>query len=71
MPQKVGEGPYRQLIGGEFVEGSDGTYPIINPATEQVVAEAPQASAADVAAAAAAAKDAQPAWAAMKPAKRA
>lgn len=71
MSQKVGEGPYRQLIGGELVDGSNGTYPIIDPATEQVVAEAPEASAADVAAAAAAAKDAQPAWAAMKPAKRA
>ena len=71
MPSKVGEGPYRQLIGGEFVEGSSGSYPIINPATEQVVAEAPEASEADVAAAAAAAKAAQPAWAAMKPAKRA
>lgn len=71
MARKVGEGPYRQLIGGEFVEGSDGTYPIVNPATEQVVARAPEASAADVAAAAAAAKDAQPGWAATKPAKRA
>lgn len=71
MSQKVGQGPYRQLIGGEFVDGSDGSYAIVNPATEQVVAEAPEASAADVAAAAAAAKDAQPAWAAMKPAKRA
>ncbi len=71
MAHKVGEGPYRQLIGGEFVEGSDGTYPIVNPATEQVVAEAPEASAADVAAAAAAAKAAQPAWAAMKPTRRA
>lgn len=71
MTQQVGTGPYRQLIGGEFVEGGDGTYPIINPATEQVVAEAPEASADDVRAAAAAAKAAQPAWAAMKPEKRA
>ena len=71
MAQKVGDGPYRQLIGGQFVEGGDGTYPIVNPSTEQVVAEAPEASAADVEAAAAAAKEAQPAWAATKPAKRA
>ena len=39
---------YRQLIGGEWVDGSDGTYEIINPATEEVVAEAPEASADDV-----------------------
>lgn len=71
MTQKVGTGPYRQLIGGEFVEGGKGTYEIINPATEQVVAEAPEASVDDVEAAAAAAKAAQPAWAAMKPEKRA
>ncbi len=71
MASKVGDGPFRQLIGGAFVQGGDGTYPVVNPATEQVVAEAPEASAADVAAAAAAAKSAQPAWAAMKPAKRA
>ncbi len=71
MTRKVGDGPFRQLIGGEFVEGGNGTYDIINPASEQVVAQAPEASAADVQAAAAAAKDAQPAWAAMKPAKRA
>jgi hypothetical protein len=45
---------YRQLIGGEWVPGGDGTYEIINPATEQVVTEAPEASAGDVAAAAAA-----------------
>jgi acyl-CoA reductase-like NAD-dependent aldehyde dehydrogenase len=71
MAPKVGEGPFRQLIGGEFVDGSDGTYAIVNPATEQVVAVAPEASPDDVAAAAAAAKAAQPGWAALKPAKRA
>jgi acyl-CoA reductase-like NAD-dependent aldehyde dehydrogenase len=68
---KVGAGPYRQLIGGEWVDGGEGTYPIINPATEEVVAEAPEASVDDVEAAAAAAKAAQPAWAALKPEKRA
>ena len=54
MTQQVGAGPYRQLIGGELVEGGNGTYEIVNPATEQVVAEAPEASVADVQAAAAA-----------------
>ncbi len=56
---------YQLLIGGDWVEGSDGTYPIINPATEDVVGEAPEASVADAAAAAAAARDAQPRWAAV------
>ncbi len=71
MAPRVGEGPYRQLIGGEFVEGSDGSYPVIDPATGTVVAEAPEASAADVAAATAAARAAQPEWAALKPTRRA
>jgi acyl-CoA reductase-like NAD-dependent aldehyde dehydrogenase len=52
------------LIGGKWVEASDGTYDIINPATEGVVGQAPNASAADALAAAAAAKEAQPGWAA-------
>src|SRR5580700_9234595 len=52
------------LIGGKWLDASDGTYDIINPATEEVVGQAPNASAADAVAAAAAAKDAQPAWAA-------
>ncbi len=71
MTQKVGTGPYRQLIGGEFVDGGKGSYAIVNPATEEVVAEAPEASVDDVEAAAAAAKAAQPGWAALKPEKRA
>jgi acyl-CoA reductase-like NAD-dependent aldehyde dehydrogenase len=53
------------LIGGKWVEASDGTYDIINPATEEVVGQAPHASADDALAAAAAAKEAQPAWAAL------
>jgi acyl-CoA reductase-like NAD-dependent aldehyde dehydrogenase len=52
------------LIGGKWVEAGDGTYDIVNPATEQVVAQAPNASADDARAAAAAAKEAFPAWAA-------
>ena len=62
---------YRQLIGGEWLEGSDGTYEIINPATEEVVAEAPEASADDVRRAAAAAAAAFPAWSRTDPAERA
>src|ERR1700679_1308639 len=52
------------LIGGKWVDASDGVYDIMNPATETVVGQAPNASAADALAAAAAAKEAQPAWAA-------
>ncbi len=62
---------YRQLIGGDWVPGGDGTYEIINPATEQVVTEAPEASAGDVAAAAAAAAEAFPAWSRTTPQERA
>ena len=62
---------YRQLIGGEWRDGSAGSYEIINPATEDVVAEAPEASADDVRAAAAAAADAFPAWSRTSPAERA
>src|SRR5580658_7212586 len=52
------------LIGGKWVDASEGTYDIINPATEEVVGQAPNASADDARAAAAAAKDAQAGWAA-------
>jgi acyl-CoA reductase-like NAD-dependent aldehyde dehydrogenase len=53
---------YRLLIGGESVEAGNGTYAIVNPATERVVGHAPNASAADAEAAAAAAAAAFPAW---------
>jgi acyl-CoA reductase-like NAD-dependent aldehyde dehydrogenase len=52
------------LIGGKWVEAGNGTYDIINPATEQVVGQAPNASIDDANAAAAAARDAFPSWAA-------
>jgi len=62
---------YRQLIGGEWVPGGEGTYDIVNPATEQVVAAAPEASSDDVARAAAAAAEAFPAWSRTAPEERA
>ncbi|MEZ5206005.1 MAG: aldehyde dehydrogenase family protein [Acidimicrobiales bacterium] len=62
---------YRLLIGGEWVTAGDGTYDIVNPATEQVVGRAPNASVADAEAAVAAAADAFPAWARTKPEDRA
>jgi acyl-CoA reductase-like NAD-dependent aldehyde dehydrogenase len=52
------------LIGGKWVDASGDPYEIINPATEEVVGTAPQASVADAEAAAAAARDALPGWAA-------
>ena len=62
---------YRLLIGGEWVDGADGTYGIVNPATEEIVGEAPEASAADAEAAAQAAHDALPAWKRTSPEERA
>ncbi len=62
---------FRQLIGGEWLPGGNGTYEIINPATEEVVAEAPESSADDVQAAAAAAAAAFPAWSRTDPRERA
>jgi len=62
---------YRQLIGGEWLEGGNGTYEIINPATEGVVGEAPEASTDDVRSAAAAAAEAFPAWSRTSPEERA
>jgi acyl-CoA reductase-like NAD-dependent aldehyde dehydrogenase len=62
---------YRLLIGGEWVEGANGTYDIVNPATEQVVGAAPEASVDQALAAARAAQDAFPAWWRTPPAERA
>jgi acyl-CoA reductase-like NAD-dependent aldehyde dehydrogenase len=59
------------LIGGEWVDGADGAYGIVNPATEEIVGEAPEASAADAEAAAEAARDALPAWKRTTPEERA
>jgi phenylacetaldehyde dehydrogenase len=63
--------PFRQLIGGTWTGGSAGTYPVVNPATEEVVAEAPESSVADVHRAVEAAAAAFPAWSRTDPAERA
>jgi acyl-CoA reductase-like NAD-dependent aldehyde dehydrogenase len=60
----------RLLIGGEWVEGGDGAYAVVNPATEERVAEAPEASTEQARAAARAAKDAFPAWSQTTPDER-
>ncbi len=65
------ERDYRLWIGGEPVTGSRGTYEIVNPATEEVVGLAPEASAADAEAAAASAAAAFPSWSQTTPEERA
>src|SRR5580658_2592930 len=64
MSETTQRDEHQLLIGGKWVDASDGTYDVVNPATEEVVGQAPNASPADSEAAAAAAKDAQPGWAA-------
>src|SRR6202789_3603446 len=64
MAERTSRHEHELLIGGKWVTASDGAYEIINPATEEAVGEAPNASAADALAAAKAATEAQPGWAA-------
>src|ERR1044072_326912 len=54
---------YQLLIDGKLVAG-DQTMPVLNPATEEVVAQCPRASKNQLDQAVAAAKSAFPAWAA-------
>lgn len=56
--------PYTMSIGGQQV-GANQTFEVFNPATGDVVANAPAASEEQVEAAIAAAKEAQPGWAAL------
>ena len=62
---------YQLLIGGSWVDGAAGTYPVVNPATEEVVGHAPEATAAQAEDAAAAASAAAEAWARTTPDVRA
>ena len=54
---------YKMLIGGKLVEGAE-TMPVINPATEDVVANAPDCTRSELDQAVAAARKAFPAWSA-------
>ncbi|MFI1397588.1 aldehyde dehydrogenase family protein [Streptomyces sp. NPDC020681] len=63
--------PQRLFIGGEWVEPDDGHYDVIDPATEEVVGLAPEASREQVFTAAAAARDAFAAWSRTRPEERA
>ncbi len=63
--------PTRLLIGGEWRDGSDGSFPVHDPSTAEVLSEVADASPADGLAALAAAAEAQPGWAATPPRDRA
>ena len=67
----VAEEPFRLFIDGSWVEPSKGGYAIVNPATEAVVAEAPEAGVDQVNDAVAAARAALPAWSRRPAAERA
>jgi phenylacetaldehyde dehydrogenase len=62
---------YRLFVGGEWRDGGRGRYEVRNPATEEVVGEAPEAGADDVAAATRAAADAFEPWSRTPPEERA
>lgn len=61
----------RLYIGGEWVEPDGGYYEVVNPATEEVVGLAPEASRSQVYEAATAARDAFATWSRTKPEERA
>ncbi|GAA1402147.1 aldehyde dehydrogenase family protein [Catellatospora coxensis] len=63
--------PIGHWIGGRVVAGSGDTIPVTNPATGELVAEAPAGTSAHVDQAVAAARAAFPGWAATDPAERA
>lgn len=62
---------YRLRIGGDWVEGGGGTYDVANPATEQLIGRAPEATVADAEAAAEAAAEAFETWSRTTPEERA
>ncbi|KPC62280.1 aldehyde dehydrogenase family protein [Streptomyces chattanoogensis] len=64
-------GAERLFIGGEWVAPDGGHYDVINPATEEVVGRAPEASRAQVEDAVAAARDAFGGWSRTAPEERA
>lgn len=66
------EQTWKQYIGGEFVDSASGDVtPVVNPATEEVIAYAPAGTPADVDRAVHAARSAQVAWSQTTPAERA
>ncbi|MGO4759947.1 aldehyde dehydrogenase family protein, partial [Streptomyces sp. 2MCAF27] len=70
--QRVGrQTAYGHWIGGGRRRPGQGHYPVVNPATEQIVGHAPEADVADVDAAVSAAQDAYEGWARTAPHERA
>ena len=62
---------YKMWIGGKWVDAESGkTYQMINPATEEVIAELPLGGKADVDKAVAAARNAYPVWSKKSQAER-
>ena len=61
---------WKLIIGGDRPAGGAGTYDVINPATEEVVGRAPEATTAQAADAAAAAAEAFDAWSRTTPEHR-
>lgn len=61
----------KMWIGGKWVAGDSGTRSVISPTDGKVIAEVPEASAEQTAAAIEAARQAQPGWAARSPVQRA
>jgi succinate-semialdehyde dehydrogenase/glutarate-semialdehyde dehydrogenase len=64
------EAPTGLLIGGQWATGRAGTMPVVNPATEDAIAEVADASPEDALDALGAAADALPLWAARPPRER-
>jgi succinate-semialdehyde dehydrogenase/glutarate-semialdehyde dehydrogenase len=62
--------PNQQFIGGEWRDGSQGSFDVLNPSTGEVICSVPRAGSDDVAAAVSAAAAAQPDWAATAPRER-
>lgn len=62
---------YKLLIGGEWQAGQNGTYDVVNPATEEVVGRAPEASRGQALDAARAAGEAFASWSRTRPSERA
>lgn len=67
----MGEHDWKLYIGGEWVEGDGSSYEVVNPATEEIVGYAPQASVAQSIDATAAAADAFHSWSRTTPEERA
>jgi succinate-semialdehyde dehydrogenase/glutarate-semialdehyde dehydrogenase len=62
--------PNQLFVGGQWIDGSAGTFDVLDPSTGKVICAVPRAGADDVRAAVGAAADAQPGWAATPPRER-